>query len=66
MGLLDFFSKAPPQAPTPPGGGLLGTTQKVVTDQRAYKDYAEMAMTKGQPVLPYAEWVKQQQAPVKK
>ena len=63
MGLLDFFSSKPkpqPQQPT----GLLGAAP-VVTTRQAYNDYAENAMTKGQPVLKYEDWVKAQQQPKK-
>ena len=63
MGLLSFLfgSKPPPVAGQQQPQGLLAPAAPVV-NQKAYQDYAEMAMTKGQPVLPYAQWVKAQQA----
>ena len=61
MSLLDwFFTKKP--APQPqPSGGLLGNVP-TGQQQMSYKDYAEQAMVKGEPVMPFAEWQKQQQA----
>lgn len=56
MGLLDILFGKKPQ----PSGGLLNVPSG--TTQQRYKDYAEQAMVKGEPVLPFAEWQKQQQA----
>jgi len=60
MGLLSFlFGDKKPQQPQP-AGGLLSVPKG--TDQQAYKDYAEMCMTKGQSPMSFADWQKQQQA----
>lgn len=59
MGLLSFLFGSKPAQPQS-GGGLLSVPSG--NQQQAYKDYAEMAMTKGQQPMSFADWMKQQQA----
>ena len=58
MGLLSFLFSSKPQPVQPAPGGLLTTG----ATQQAYKDYAEQAMVKGQPVMSFQDWAKAQQA----
>jgi len=60
MGLLDFFSKKPAPAPTPPGG-LLGQ----IPVGQSYRQYQEDQMMKGQTPMSLEDWQKAQQPPKK-